>query len=101
MLSGREFNFKRPNNFFPDKLTKEFLLLDLMNNLKSVGESEMDLKEKVVHSVYAGEFNVDLLLSLANIYGKVGTRKFFNQLNFDNNYPRKRFNDNDQHKRIA
>jgi len=100
-LSGREFHFKRPNNFFPDKLTKEFLLLDLMNNLKSVGESEVDLKEKVVHSVYAGEFNVDLLLSLANKYGKVGTRKFFNQLNFDNNYPRKRFNDNDQHKRVA
>lgn len=90
LLSGREFHFKRPNNSFPDKLTKEFLLLDLMNNLKFIGESETYLKEKVIHSVCSGEFNIELLLSLVNIYGKVGTKKFFNQLNFDNNYPHKR-----------
>lgn len=85
----------------PDKLTKEFLLLDLMNNLKSVGESETALKEKVVHSVYSGEFNNELLLSLANKYGKVGTKKFFNQLNFDNNDLLKRFDNNHQHKRVV
>lgn len=90
LLSAREFHFKRPNNSFPNKLTKEFLLLDLMNNLKSVGEPETALKEKVAHSVYSGEFDKELLLSLVNKYGKVGTRKFFNQLNFDNNYPHKR-----------
>lgn len=89
-LAGRVFHFKRPNNFFPDKLTKEFLLLDLMNNIKSFGESEADLKEKVVSSVNSGEFNVELLLSLVNKYGKVGTRKFFDQLNLGNNYPHKR-----------
>jgi hypothetical protein len=101
LLSGRQFNFKRPNNFFPDKLTKEFLLLDLMNNLKLVGESEEELKEKIVHSVYSGEFNIDLLLNLVEKYGKVGTRKFFNQLNFDNNYPSNNTDKNYPHKRVA
>src|SRR5579872_1398005 len=33
LLSGREYNFKRPNNGFPPVLTKEFLVVDLMNNL--------------------------------------------------------------------
>ena len=33
-LSGNKFSFKRPNNGFPRKLTKEFLFVDLMNNLK-------------------------------------------------------------------
>lgn len=100
-LSGREFHFKRPNNSFPDDLTKEFLLLDLMNNLKSVGEYEKDLKEKVVYSVYSGEFNMNLLLSLVGKYGKVGTKKFFNNLNFDNNYPHKRSGNNYRQKKVA
>lgn len=90
LLSGREFHFKRPNNLFPNKLTKEFLLLDLMNNLKYVGEPEAALKDKVVRAVLADKFNMELLLNLVNKYGKVGTKKFFNQFKFSDIPPRKK-----------
>ena len=78
-LSGRKYNFKRPNNGYPDKLTAEFLLVDLVNNIESVGEPPAELKEMVVKRVKSGKFDNELLLKLANQYGKVGTRKFFNE----------------------
>ena len=81
-LSGRDFFFKRPNNGFPKKLTKEFLLVDLMNNLTAVGESPSVLKRKVAHNMRCGKYNKELLVQLANQFGKVGTRKFFNRFNF-------------------
>jgi hypothetical protein len=80
VLLGREFNFKRPNNGYPDKLTKEFLLVDLMNNLKSVGEEPNKLKEKVANVVASNKFNVAVLSALSKKYGKVSTRKFFKAL---------------------
>lgn len=89
-LGRRNFNFKRPNNGFPKKLTKEFLLVDLMNNLDYVGEPRDQIKENVTRKVQSGEFDKKLLLSLANQYGKVGTRKFFNQFELDNNSPDKK-----------
>lgn len=89
-LGRRNFNFKRPNNGFPKKLTKEFLLVDLINNLDYVGEPQDQVKESVARKVQSGEFDKKLLLSLAKQYGKVGTRKFFNQFELDNNSPDKR-----------
>jgi tRNA(Glu) U13 pseudouridine synthase TruD len=80
VLLGREFNFKRPNNGYPDKLTKEFLLVDLMNNLKSVGEEPSKLKEIFVNAVVSNKFNLVILCELSNKYGKVSTKKFFNDL---------------------
>lgn len=78
-LSGRPFYFKRPNNGYPAKLTAEFLLVDLVNNIKSVGEPPKELKQRVVKVVNSGKYDIDLLLALANKYGKVGTKKFFNE----------------------
>ncbi len=78
-LSGRKYNFKRPNNGYPSKLTAEFLLVDLVNNIDSVGESPTELKQMIVKRVKSGKFDTDLLLKMANKYGKVGTRKFFNE----------------------
>ncbi len=86
-LGKRNFNFKRPNNGFPKKLTKEFLLVDLMNNLDYVGEPRDQVKDNVTRQLQSGMFDKKLLLSLANQYGKVGTRKFFIQFELDNNSP--------------
>ncbi len=85
-LSGRQYHFKRPNNGFPNKLTNEFLLVDLMNNIKSVGEVPSKIQQKVVHAVRSDKFNMIFLLEVANKYGKVGTKKFFSQ--FVPNKPR-------------
>lgn len=78
-LSGRKFNFKRPNNGYPKKLTPEFLLVDFFNNIKSVGEPVDKLELQVKRKINSGKFDVPLLLKTANKYGKVGTKKFFNQ----------------------
>jgi len=77
-LSGRSFHFKRPNNGYPAKLTPEFLLVDLVNNLKSVGESVHELKQAIMRSLKSRKFDNALVLQTANKYGKVGTKKFFN-----------------------
>lgn len=79
VFSGRKFEFKRPNNGYPNKLTAEFLVVDLMNNLNSVGEDSGKLKENVDRAVRSNKFNKKLLVELANAYGKVGTRKFFSK----------------------
>jgi hypothetical protein len=76
-LSGRPFYFKRPNNGYPAKLTPEFLLVDLVNNLKFVGESTHSLKQTIMQSLKSGKFDSVLVLKTANKYGKVGTKKFF------------------------
>lgn len=89
-LGRRNFNFKRPNNGFPKKLTKEFLLVDLMNNLAYVGEPQDEVTKKVTRAVLDGEFDKKLLLSLAERHGKVATKKYFDQFKFDDNYPDKK-----------
>lgn len=80
VLSGRKFEFKRPNNGYPNKLTAEFLVVDLMNNLKSVGEDPSKLQHNVAKAVHLNKFKTELLLELASMYGKVGTKKFFSEL---------------------
>lgn len=79
-LSGREFKFKRPNNGYPKKLTAEFLVVDLMNNLKSMGEDPSNLQKNVRKAVHFNKFKTELLLELANMYGKIATKKFFFEL---------------------
>jgi hypothetical protein len=51
-LGNRVFSFKRPSNGFPTKLTKEFLLVDLLNNAKYLTEDVSQLHrtyEKPLH----------------------------------------------------
>ena len=45
-LDGRHFEFRRKNKF-PKKLSNEFLLVDLMNNLKTLAEDHEAIREKV------------------------------------------------------
>ena len=72
-LGNRKFAFKRPNNGFPAKLTREFLLVDLLNNAKYLTEDVNCLESKIKTKL--GEFEHTLLLQLAEHYGKVYTRK--------------------------
>lgn len=77
-LNGRTFSFKRPNNGFPAKLTREFLLVDLLNNAKYVTEDADGLKSLVKN--YLNEFDGNLIKKLAIMYGKIATRKFIASL---------------------
>lgn len=76
-LSGQEFHFKRPNNGYPLKMDQAFLLVDLMNNLKDLGENEEAVKEKITKLLENDKICNNHLLETAQKYGKVWVRKFF------------------------
>lgn len=72
-LGGRRFDFRvRP---FPKKLTGEFLLVDLVNNLDRLAESRTEVLARVKER--AADYEPARLRRTAREYGNVGTRKFF------------------------
>lgn len=81
-LAGQQYYFQRPNNGFPKELSPEFLLVDLVNNIKLMGEEPRLLLTKITTKV--NTFDKQKLINFANKYGKVGTRKFFQGLLYDN-----------------
>ena len=75
-LGGRKFDF-RVKPAFPRKLSREFLLVDLVNNLDQLAESRKEVLERVKERV--GSCDKVRLLRAARDYGKVRTKKFFEQ----------------------
>lgn len=77
-LGGKIFDFRRPTKGFPLTLTKEFLLIDLMNNLDALAEEPNRIKNNL--KVKIANFDCEKLVNLLRQYGKVGTRKFLEGL---------------------
>lgn len=76
-LGSREFFFRNVPEF-PRQLSKEFLLVDLLNNLGKVGESsELVLKNLEKKK---DEFEPQKVGFMASKYGKVSTKKFLESL---------------------
>jgi len=73
-LGNRNFKFVR-KQYVPGKLTKEFLLVDLANNLKNLGEDQPALLENIKKK--AKEMNRESLKTIADNFGTVGTKKLF------------------------
>jgi hypothetical protein len=73
-LGGRKFEF-RMKPAFPKKLSREFLLVDLVNNLDRLAESKSEVLERVRKHV--GDFDRPRILRAARDYGNVRTKKFF------------------------
>jgi hypothetical protein len=73
-LGGRKFDF-RVKPAFPKRLSREFLLVDLVNNVDQLAESKDEVltrvKEQAAHSDTAR------LCRYARDYGTVRTKKFF------------------------
>ncbi|MEO7044655.1 MAG: DUF6088 family protein [Ferruginibacter sp.] len=73
-LGNRTFSFKM-NPHFPKKLTKEFLVVDLVNNLKDLAEDQeavlQNLKKKIP------EMDKRKLQKSVDEYGNVKTKKIF------------------------
>ena len=78
MFGNRKFVFKRPNNGFPMQLSREFLLVDLLNNAQYLTE-DVDNLESRIKSRY-DDFDMVLLRELAASYGKIKTKKFITNL---------------------
>ena len=73
-LGGRKFGF-RVKPAFPKKLSREFLLVDLVNNLDRLAESKSEVLERVRKQVVSADR--PRLLRAARHYGNVRTKKFF------------------------
>jgi hypothetical protein len=73
-LGGRKFDFRvKPS--FPKTLSKEFLLVDLVNNLSLLAENEYEILARVQER--AASFDASRLQRAVRNYGNVKTRKFF------------------------
>ena len=71
-LGGRTYEFRmRPS--FPKTLSREFLLVDLVNNLDRLAESKKEVLERVRER--AASFDPARLRRAAREYGNVKTRK--------------------------
>jgi hypothetical protein len=80
-LGGRKFEFRvKPS--FPRTLSREFLLVDLVNNLDRLAESKNEVLARVKERV--ASYDAPRLQRAARDYGNVRTKKFFAQtLNAD------------------
>jgi len=76
-LGNRSFRFIR-KPYVPAKLTKEFLLVDLVNNLKQLEENQELIFNNV--KVKTREMDLKVLKKLVHEFGTVGTKKKFAEL---------------------
>jgi hypothetical protein len=73
-MGGRTFDFRvKPS--FPKRLSREFLLVDLVNNLDRLAESKEEVLARVRERV--ASLDVPRLQRAARDYGNVRTKKFF------------------------
>jgi hypothetical protein len=77
-LGTKEFDFRRPNKGFPCKVTPEFLLVELLNNLDELAEDTSLVKQNIYNNL--ARYNQKQLLRLAKAYGKISTKKFFEEI---------------------
>jgi len=73
-LGGRTYDF-RMKPAFPRKLSREFLLVDLVNNLDQLGEDPQEVLERVKDRVSSSDML--RLKKAAHAYGSERTKKFF------------------------
>lgn len=78
LLGGRTFDFRRCARGFPKQLTPEFLLVDLINNLKELRESRELIQDKIQKNLT--RFNINKLNKYAKEYGKIATQRFFKEI---------------------
>lgn len=76
-LGNKVYEFRRKPKF-PKKLSREYLLVDLLNNLKYLAEDKQMILDNLKTGISA--FNADSLYRNARRYGHIGTRKIIQQL---------------------
>jgi hypothetical protein len=77
VLDGRSYFFHRRLNV-PEKLTKEVLVVELLNNLKKLAEDPNELLDKLRSKLPS--FDRERLLAAARRYGTCSTQKKMNEL---------------------
>ena len=77
-LGGKTFDFRRPARGFPSRLSPEFLLVDLVNNLDELSEDSHLIKSQIKDNMQ--RFNWKKVLEHAEHYGKIATTRFFKDI---------------------
>ena len=72
ILNGKSFKFKLKNSF-PQKITREYLLVDLLNNFESLAEDKKSIVDKLTRNVLS--FNMDALMKATQQYGNGTTKR--------------------------
>jgi len=80
-LGGRRFEFKRKHRY-PKQLTKEFLLVDLLNNLRQLPEDRERVRLMVPRALT--QYDAEKLDSMLHRYGTLQTKRFFENLKLSN-----------------
>ena len=71
-LNGKTFEFKLKSSF-PNKITREYLLIDLLNNLESLAEDPTQTIDKLSNNIH--RFNPDTLMKITQQYGTGKTKR--------------------------
>ena len=71
-LSGKIFEFKLKSSF-PKKISREYLLVDLLNNIDSLAEDQSKTMDKVQNTV--SSFNAEALMRATQQYGTGKTKR--------------------------
>jgi len=74
---GRKYRFFKKFDF-PSKVTHEFLVVDMLNNLKLLAEDDTEIQKNLAERI--GEFDAKSLHRMADRFGKVGTKKFIKEV---------------------
>lgn len=77
-LGNKKFDFRRSSKGFPNKITPEFLLIDLVNNLKELAEDTSSVKKNIYNNL--SRFNQKKVMHFAFEYGKISTKRFFEEI---------------------
>lgn len=77
-LAGSFLEFRRPAKGFPKSLSKEFLLVDLLNNLDNLPEDANSVRQHVKRKLE--QFDKTKLKLMVKKYGKIKIKNFFEEL---------------------
>lgn len=77
VLGVQEFDFRRPSRGFPQQITPEFLLVDLVNNLAELDEDITFIKKQIENNFH--RFSSNNVMHNVKLYGKVSTQYFFKE----------------------
>lgn len=77
-LGGLTFNFQM-KPYFPQKLSREFLLVDLVNNVNKLAEEQKPVLDRALN--LAADMDLSLLQKNAQRFGSVRAKKLFSSLN--------------------
>lgn len=76
-LNGRTFEFKLKNTF-PKKITKEYLIVELLNNFDSLAEDEAKVLARLPNILR--DLNVDALMRATQQYGTGKTKRIMKSM---------------------